>query len=97
MKNGTVQFYKDGYTDLRGRFNFIGLNTEDLKNLDKFSIFILHPELGSMIKECNPPSNIIKDNNSGKQVDYEDLQNHRQEMKQLWRGNNSQKNNNNNN
>ncbi|RYD80367.1 MAG: hypothetical protein EOP84_12065 [Verrucomicrobiaceae bacterium] len=27
LKNGTVRFYKDGYTDLRGRFDYASLNT----------------------------------------------------------------------
>ena len=26
LKNGTVRFYKDGYTDLRGRFDYASLN-----------------------------------------------------------------------
>lgn len=26
LKNGTVRFYKDGYTDLRGRFDYVSLN-----------------------------------------------------------------------
>lgn len=90
MTDGTVKFYKDGYTDLRGRFNFIGLNTDQLKSLKRFSILVLHPELGSIIKECNPPSNITKEADV-KVVDYDGLQQHRQHMKQLWRATNIQK------
>ena len=26
LKNGTVRFFKDGYTDLRGRFDYASLN-----------------------------------------------------------------------
>ena len=26
LNNGTVRFYKDGYTDLRGRFDYASLN-----------------------------------------------------------------------
>ena len=26
-KNGTVRFFKDGYTDLRGRFDYASLNS----------------------------------------------------------------------
>jgi hypothetical protein len=29
LKNGTVRFYKDGYTDLRGRFDYASLNGPD--------------------------------------------------------------------
>jgi hypothetical protein len=32
LKNGTVRFFKDGYTDLRGRFDYASLNApENLK------------------------------------------------------------------
>jgi hypothetical protein len=29
LKNGTVRFYKDGYTDLRGRFDYASLNSSE--------------------------------------------------------------------
>jgi hypothetical protein len=29
LKNGTVRFYKDGYTDLRGRFDYASLNSNE--------------------------------------------------------------------
>lgn len=48
-KSGKVSFYKDGYTDLRGRFDYASLNPESLKNVDKFSIFIMSDELGNEI------------------------------------------------
>ena len=82
MDDGSVKFYKDGYTDLRGKFNYISLNTDQLNKLNKFSLLILHDELGSIIKECNPPENIKK---QGGVSDYENYQNYRQECKQLWR------------
>ena len=82
MNDNSIQFYKDGYTDLRGRFNYVSLNTDQLKNLKKFSIFVSDPKLGSIIKECNPPGNIKKGGG------YDELENHRQEMKRIWRENN---------
>jgi hypothetical protein len=30
MKNGTTSFYKDGYTDRRGRFDYASLSTSKL-------------------------------------------------------------------
>jgi hypothetical protein len=83
MKDGTVKFYKDGYSDLRGKLNFVSLNTDQLKNLTRFSIFIMHDEYGSIIKECNPPE-ITKNDNIGLS-DYDNYQNYRQDMKILWR------------
>lgn len=29
LKNGTVRYFKDGYTDLRGKFDYASLNSED--------------------------------------------------------------------
>jgi hypothetical protein len=85
MKDNSVKFYKDGYTDLRGKFNYLSLNTDQLKSLSKFSVFIMHDELGSFIKECNPPENMAS---SVGISDYESLQNYRQEVKQIWRSKN---------
>ncbi len=39
-------FYKDGYTDLRGRLDYASLNPDSLKNVVKFSIFIMSDQLG---------------------------------------------------
>jgi len=57
-KSGNTFFYKDGYTDLRGRFDYATLNGSDITKIDKFAIFIMSDELGSTIKEANPPSTI---------------------------------------
>lgn len=54
-KDGTVKFYKDGYTDLRGRFDYSSLSTNDLDFVQRFSVLILHDEHGAMVKEVAPP------------------------------------------
>jgi len=59
-KSGVVNFYKDGYTDLRGRFDYATLNATDVSSIDKFSLFIMSDELGSLIKETTAPSTIGK-------------------------------------
>jgi hypothetical protein len=82
MKNGDVSFYKDGYTDLRGKFNYITLNTDSLKEISKFSLFVMDDNLGSAIKECNLPSNISSSSGAS---DYDNYINHRQEVKSKWR------------
>ena len=84
-KDESVKFYKDGYTDPRGRFNYISLNTDSVNSIKKFSIFIMHDDLGSLIKEVNPPPNMesiahnIDDNNYNA---YDKYMNYRQEIKQ---------------
>lgn len=52
---GEVKFYKDGYTDLRGRFDYASLNTNDLDAALKFSILILSDDHGAIVKEATPP------------------------------------------
>jgi hypothetical protein len=45
-KNGNVSFYKDGYTDLRGRFDYASLSTSSIDTIEKFAIFIMSDDLG---------------------------------------------------
>ena len=47
--NGEVGFYKDGYTDIRGKFDYATLNAQMLKNVHKFSILIMHLQFGTYI------------------------------------------------
>lgn len=56
MKTGEpAQFYKDGYTDLRGRFDYTSLNTNELDNVERFSILVVSPENGAVVREAAPP------------------------------------------
>jgi hypothetical protein len=55
MKGGAVKFYKDGYTDLRGRFDYVSLNTDDIDQADKFALLIMSETDGAMIREASPP------------------------------------------
>ena len=58
--SGLIKFYKDGFTDLRGKFDYISLNTDLIDEVKKFSILIVSKEYGSIIVSCNPPK-MIKD------------------------------------
>lgn len=55
MQDGSVQFYKDGYTDLRGRFDYTSLNTNELDYVDKFALLVLSNEYGAVVREAKPP------------------------------------------
>jgi len=55
MQGGRVQFYKDGYTDLRGRFDYTSLNTNEIDNVDRFAILVLSDEYGAVVKEAAKP------------------------------------------
>lgn len=56
MQSGEVRFYKDGYTDIRGRFDYASLNTDELGQVKKFSLLILSDENGALVREANPPT-----------------------------------------
>jgi hypothetical protein len=55
MKDGSVRFYKDGYTDLRGRFDYSSLSTNELDQVDRFVLLILSEEHGAIVREANVP------------------------------------------
>jgi hypothetical protein len=55
MKDGNVRFYKDGYTDIRGRFEYASLNTNDLDFVDRFALLVLSEEHGAIVREAAPP------------------------------------------
>jgi hypothetical protein len=54
-KDGSVKFYKDGYTDLRGRFDYSSLNTGDIESVERFSILIMSEQFGAVVREAAPP------------------------------------------
>ena len=55
MQDGAVQFYKDGYTDLRGRFDYVSLSTNELENVQTFALLVLSDEHGAIVREAKPP------------------------------------------
>ena len=82
LNSDEIQFYKDGYTDLNGKFNYLALNTDQLKNARKFYIYISEEKNGALIKECKPPKNIERtggDNLLG------DIQRFRNNQRMQWR------------
>ena len=50
-----MKFFKDGYTDLRGRFDYASLNTNELDNGERLAVLLLSPELGAVVREVAPP------------------------------------------
>ena len=55
MKDGRVRFYKDGYTDLRGRFDYASLSTNELDFVARFSLLVLSDAHGALVREAAPP------------------------------------------
>ncbi|MFT5154744.1 MAG: LysM repeat protein, partial [Planctomycetota bacterium] len=54
-QGGTVKFYKDGYTDLRGKFDYVSLNTNQLGTTQRFAILVMTEKNGSLVKEVATP------------------------------------------
>ena len=53
-----IKFYKDGFTDLRGKFDYISLNNNLINEVKKFSILMVSKDYGSIIVSANPPKMI---------------------------------------
>jgi len=52
---GGVDFYKDGYTDLRGAFDYASLSTNELDSVERFAILVHADDRGALIREAAPP------------------------------------------
>ncbi|MFT4841834.1 MAG: hypothetical protein ACJA0V_001396 [Planctomycetota bacterium] len=54
--NGTVRFHKDGYTDLRGRFDYVSVSDGDSGEVERFAILVISETDGAVIREVTPPA-----------------------------------------
>ncbi len=52
---GAVTFFKDGYTDLRGRFDYASLNANGLENTARLAVLVLSDAFGAVVREAPPP------------------------------------------
>ena len=55
LADGQVNFYKDGYTDLAGRFDYATLSTDDLDRVERFAILVVADGAGATVTEVAPP------------------------------------------
>ena len=55
-RGGHVAFYKDGYTDPRGWFDYATLSTSELDQVERFAILVCSEQAGATILETNPPA-----------------------------------------
>lgn len=53
--SGHVRFHKDGYTDLRGRFDYASLSGDNRGDIERFAVLVLSDDRGAMIREVPPP------------------------------------------
>jgi len=54
--SGTVQFFKDGYTDLCGRFDYATLSTDELDRVERFALLVVDDQAGATVVEAAPPT-----------------------------------------
>ena len=52
---GAVTFHKDGYTDLRGRFDYVTQSNQSLDGISEYAILIISDGHGAVIREAKPP------------------------------------------
>lgn len=49
------KFYKDGYTDLRGKFDYASVSTTDIGGVTKFSLLVMSDDHGATVLEAPVP------------------------------------------
>ena len=50
-----VKFFKDGYTDLRGKFDYASVSTSDLGQVERLSILVMSQKHGATVLEASVP------------------------------------------
>ncbi|MCA8976603.1 MAG: hypothetical protein KDC98_17920 [Planctomycetes bacterium] len=55
LPNGQVRFHKDGYTDLRGRFDYASLSDDPNAGAERYAVLVLSDEFGAVIRDVAPP------------------------------------------
>ncbi len=53
--DGSVHFYKDGYSDLRGRFDYASLSNQKLDDVERFAILVMSDVNGAVVREADVP------------------------------------------
>eukprot|EP00879_Flechtneria_rotunda_P002126 GHRR01002308.1.p1 GENE.GHRR01002308.1~~GHRR01002308.1.p1 ORF type:complete len:2960 (+),score=1151.97 GHRR01002308.1:374-9253(+) len=52
---GSEWFHKDGYTDLRGKFDYVNLTSIGGSKVMRYSLLVASPELGAVMMQAAPP------------------------------------------
>jgi hypothetical protein len=52
--HGAVSFHKDGYTDLRGKFDYLSHTGSDTGEIRRIAVLVSHPENGARIETFTP-------------------------------------------
>lgn len=63
-KDQSVVFYKDGYTDICGGFEYALVSEGEIEKTEAFSLLFISDEHGAVVKEAKPPSRFGKSEGS---------------------------------
>ena len=55
-EHGSELFFRDGFTDIRGKFEYANASGKSAKDIQKFSILVSHDSYGQIIKEVGKPT-----------------------------------------
>ena len=53
--DGSVRFHKDGYTDLRGRFDYTSISASDAQGAIRYAILVIRDEQGATLHDVAAP------------------------------------------
>ncbi len=56
LPSGEVRFHKDGYTDLRGRFDYASVSDDPNAGATRYAVLVLHEQRGAVIRDVAPPT-----------------------------------------
>jgi hypothetical protein len=56
LPDGSVRFHKDGYTDLRGRFDYASVSDDPERGAERYAVLVQSDTLGADIREVAPPA-----------------------------------------
>ena len=56
LGDGSVRFHKDGYTDLRGRFDYASMSGEGANDAQRYDVLVSSESAGAVIQEVAPPA-----------------------------------------
>ncbi|NNE01424.1 MAG: carboxypeptidase regulatory-like domain-containing protein [Pirellulaceae bacterium] len=54
--DGSVKFYKDGYTDARGRFDYTSISAVEARGANRFAILVMSAEKGATLHDVASPT-----------------------------------------
>jgi len=53
---GQVKFYKDGYSDLRGKFDYASSTSLQVETVESFSLLVMSTTHGAIAREAKAPN-----------------------------------------